>query len=471
MIKLYNSLTRSIEQLKTLEEGSVSLYSCGPTVYDSVTIGNLRAYITADTLNRVLDLASYKVRHTMNITDIDDKTIARSAADYPEDAPEIALKTLTNTYELSFMDDIAAVGNRVDRYKFIRASDSIELMQNLIKELIKGDFAYIADDGIYFSIDAYKKDGKKYGQLLDLNTSNTSQARINNDEYDKNYVHDFALWKLMKLNEPAWSFIIDGKDYLGRPGWHIECSAMSGTLGQPIDIHTGGVDLIFPHHENEIAQSTAGKKDPVYSNFFVHNEHLMIDNKKISKSLGNGYTLKDLAEKGYEPLSYRLFVLQSHYRTHSDFSWELIGAAQARLNRLRNFAALRWQAVDKPNTTKPTDFSEVREKIIKNVNDDLNTPKLLAEISSLQNRAESNPLGHNEIQKLTSLIQTIDQILGLDLMSVDDVEQVSKELLTARQTAREKKDWAKSDELRETLHKKGIGINDTDYGQIWYRLY
>ena len=279
----------------------------------------------------------------MNITDIDDKTIKRSSEDYPDDVPEQALHNLTRNFEEIFKTDIEKTGIRKDKLTFIRATESIEIIQKLINNLLDGGFAYITDDGIYFSIEAYQKNGKKYGQLLKLDVGNTSKARINNDEYDKHSVHDFVLWKFMRPDEPAWSYVINGKDYIGRPGWHIECSAMSmHLLGEPFDIHTGGIDLIFPHHENEIAQSTAGKKDDIYAKYFCHNEHVLVGNQKMSKSLNNFFTLKDLAEKHIDPLAFRLLILQSHYRNQANFNWDILEAATARLKDIRNFAVLSY---------------------------------------------------------------------------------------------------------------------------------
>ena len=297
----------------------------------------MSAFIYVDTLRRLLAFSGYSVHHVMNITDVDDKTIKRSQTEYPEDSAETAIKNLTTVYEASFKNDIASIGIETDKFEFIKATDSIAIMQQLIRRLYEHKFAYIADDGIYFSIEAYERSGKKYGQLVEIDTSNTSQARINNDEYDKQSAHDFALWKFMQPNEPAWSFEIDGKDYLGRPGWHIECSAIStDALGQPFDIHTGGVDLMFPHHENEIAQSTADQDSPAYSEVFLHNEHILVDNQKMSKSLGNSYTLDDILEHSFQPLAFRLLVLQSHYRKQADFTWEILDSAQKRLTELKN---------------------------------------------------------------------------------------------------------------------------------------
>ncbi|MBI5906432.1 cysteine--tRNA ligase, partial [Candidatus Saccharibacteria bacterium] len=258
-MKLYNTLTKKISVFQPLNDGHVGVYTCGPTVYDHIHIGNLSAFITADILRRVLGVNN-DVKQVMNFTDVDDKTIRRSQEKYPELEAMDALKKLTEEYSQIFLQDMESVGNDVNAITFVKATDSIKQMQVLIHSLYDKKFAYITEDGVYFSIKAYKDSGKTYGQLTEITASSTSEARIANDEYSKASPHDFALWKKQKKDEPAWDFELDGHDLRGRPGWHIECSAMSATvLGQPFDIHTGGVDLIFPHHENEIAQSTAGK--------------------------------------------------------------------------------------------------------------------------------------------------------------------------------------------------------------------
>lgn len=341
-MKLHNTLTRKTEELKPLDGKTIRIYSCGPTVYDHAHIGNLSAYIFADTLRRTTELTGYDVKQVMNYTDIDDKTIRRSHERYPDDDRREALRKLTEHYIKVFLEDMELVGNQTRPITFMRATDNIDGMKALITKLHQGGFAYIADDGVYFSIEAYRKSGKTYGQLLELTTQNTSAARISNDEYDKDSVHDFALWKKQKDDEPAWEFTLDGQDMTGRPGWHIECSVMSRKgLGQPFDIHTGGVDLIFPHHENEIAQSTAGEDDPVMAQFFAHNDHILVDGKKMAKSAGNFHTLQDITDKGYDPLAFRLLVLQAHYRSQVNFTWESLDAAQNRLKALRAMADLK----------------------------------------------------------------------------------------------------------------------------------
>lgn len=468
MLKLYNSLGRKIEEFSPIDE-VVRVYSCGPTVYDNIHIGNLSSFIFADNITRALKLSGYKVKHVMNITDINDKIIERSKIDFPEQSPELAVKNLATVYENSFKDDVEKTGIKLKNINFIKATESIDDMQKLIRELINKKFAYIADDGIYFSIEAYKKSGKVYGQLLELDTGNTSKARINNDEYDKHSVHDFALWKFMRDGEPAWSFEINDKDYLGRPGWHIECSAMSSLgLGQPFDIHTGGIDLIFPHHENEIAQSTAGKTNNIYAKFFAHNEHLLIEKKKMSKSLGNIYNLKDVIERGYDPLVFRLLVLQSHYRKQSYFSWDLLDAANNRFRDLQNFAALVHQI--KPTTNKLINFSEARNDIKKAFLDDLNIPKALASLSDLQNIVMENFVSINQAKEFKDFLVFIDDTLGLNLVDIDDIEESVKKLIQKRQIARDNKDWESSDSIRDKLIELGIGLRDTYAGQIWYRI-
>lgn len=464
-MKLYNTRTRKIEEFKPFDEQSVRMYSCGPTVYDHIHIGNLSAFIAADTLRRVLQASGNNVQHVMNFTDVDDKTIRRSAERYPEDAPEVALQKLTDEYKQIFLHDMRAIGCDVDAIKFVSAVDSIEGMRALITELHEDGFAYIADDGIYFSIAKYRASGKTYGQLLQLGAKNTSEARINNDEYDKENIQDFALWKTRKGDEPAWAFELDGQDLMGRPGWHIECSVMSvQNLGQPFDIHTGGVDLIFPHHENEIAQSTAGKGD-VYAQFFVHNEHLLVDGKKMSKSLNNFFSLRDVIERGYDPLAFRLMVLQSHYRNQSNFTWENLEAAQNRLKKWQEAADLRWQP-QTTNTESHVDFTHARTAVLEYLNEDINLPMSLTVIDDLE---DITNLTHDHIETFNEYLLFIKLVLGIDLLR-DDITDEQKQLIAERKAARDQKQWAKSDELRDELKSQGIGVRDTDHGQIWYRI-
>jgi cysteinyl-tRNA synthetase len=477
-LKLHNTLTKTIEPLQPLMAGSVAMYSCGPTVYDNVHIGNLSSFIVADVLRRVISANDLAVKHVMNFTDVDDKTIRRSHELYPELDAMSALKKLTVDCSDSFLRDMRTIGNDVDALTFIRAADdaTIQGMRELITELLQGGFAYIADDGVYFSIEAYKKSGKTYGQLVTLSESNTSAERIQNDEYDKDSAHDFALWKIQKPGEPAWEFTIDGRDLTGRPGWHIECSVMSRQgLGQPFDIHTGGIDLAFPHHENEIAQSTAGRSDPTYASMFVHNEHILVDGKKMSKSLNNFYTLADLTAQGIDPLAFRLLVLQSHYRKATNFSFTSAEAAKNRLKHWRTIAALRHQTHDtlRDDDEKSTDEQTVSllatsQAIVEALNNDLGTPEALTIIDDAFSRLDGKALGDIHQFGLTELLTTIDDTLGLQLIaSTPDVSDSVKQLILQREHARGAKDWQASDDLRDELLAQGIVVRDTSGGSIW----
>ena len=469
-LKIFNTLKHSVEDFKPSDKHKVKLYTCGPTVYNNVHIGNLRSYINADVLKRALEFNGYAVDWVMNVTDVDDKTIARSHEKYPDLDPMGALKKLTIEYGDLFLADMHAIGNDVDALTFVKAADddTIENMKQLITELHQSGFAYIADDGVYFSIDAYKKSGKIYGQLAEVTESSTASERIQNDEYDKDSAHDFALWKIQKSGEPAWDFEIDGHDLNGRPGWHIECSVMSHMkLGQPFDIHTGGIDLIFPHHENEIAQSTALSNDKTYAHTFVHNEHILVDGKKMSKSAHNFYTLADLKEKGVDALSFRLLVLQSHYRRPTNFSLDNAEAAHNRLHHWRNVAALRHQvSADTSNDMDPSPaaVSAIREA----VSDDLNTPEALRIVDETFTFVESRGLTTINRTTLVELLESIDDILGLQLMSTTpDISDEQKLLIQKRKDARYAKDWVASDALRDQLLSQGIIVRDETHGTVW----
>lgn len=473
-VTLHNTLTRSKQPLVPLREDVVTIYSCGPTVYDQVHIGNLSAFIVADILRRSISANGYSVKHVMNFTDVDDKTIKRSQSDFSELEPMEALMSLTKKYGDLFLEDMKKIGNDTEALTFIKAADdeTIQGMRELITSLHSNGFAYIADDGVYFSIEAYKKSGKKYGQLIEITESNTSNQRIQNDEYDKDSVHDFALWKKQKPGEPAWEFALDDTDLTGRPGWHLECSVMSQMgLGMPFDIHTGGIDLTFPHHENEIAQSTAGQDNATYAQFFVHNEHILIDGRKMSKSLQNFYTLQDLHEKGVDPLAFRLLVLQSHYRKQTNFSLDNAIAAHNRLNHWRSIASLRHQSYSTVENNhkmdpSPAAIGAVREAL----SNDLDTPEAFRIIDETFSYIESHSITSVNHHTLTAFLEAIDAMLGLQLIaSTPDISEAQKSLILARKRARENKEWDKSDEYRDSLIAEGILVKDTPDGAIWQR--
>jgi len=325
-LKLYNTLSRKKEVFKPVKKGKVGMYVCGPTVYNYVHIGNLRAYIFGDILRRHLKSLGLKVNHVMNITDVDDKTIRDSQKQGK------SLKELANFYEKAFLEDLKDMN--IEKPEVIpHATDHVKEMVALIKNLLAKGIAYKTEDGIYFSIDKFKG----YGKLSKIKLKELKEGaseRITKDEYDKENAQDFALWKFYdkKDGDVFWETEI-GK---GRPGWHIECSAMSSKyLGDSFDIHTGGVDLIFPHHENEIAQSEAANgKD--FVKYWMHNEWVLVDGKKMSKSLGNFYKLKDIIEKGYSALDLRYFYLTKLYRQKLNFTWSNLDAAKTSLQRLKN---------------------------------------------------------------------------------------------------------------------------------------
>ncbi|HLZ14866.1 MAG TPA: cysteine--tRNA ligase [Candidatus Saccharimonadales bacterium] len=468
-MKLYNTLTRKLTELQPLDGKTVRMYSCGPTVYDHAHIGNLSAYVFADTLRRAIQVAgNFDVQHAMNYTDVDDKTIRRSREEFPSDTPHEALQKLTGKYIQIFNDDMRRIGNDVGALQFVRATDPKVIwgMQDLISRLHKKGFAYIADDGVYFSIDAYRKAGKTYGQLLELNAQNTSEARIQNDEYDKESAHDFALWKTQKDGEPAWDFTLDGHSLKGRPGWHIECSVMSRQLlGQPFDIHTGGVDLIFPHHENEIAQSTALETDPMMAHIFAHNDHILVDGKKMSKSAKNFYTLDDIVAKGYDPLTFRIKVLQSHYRSQVNFTWESLDAAQNLLTGLRAWADLKHQkAAHQRGGELAAAYKTALSNMLDALRNDLNTAEALRWLAQLADTEQVDP------EKIQSLLNILDRLFGLVLADRPDITHEQKDLIASREAARQAKDWPLSDKLRDQLAGQGISLRDTQNGPIWSRL-
>ncbi|MFA5020070.1 MAG: cysteine--tRNA ligase [Candidatus Pacearchaeota archaeon] len=436
-LKIYNTLARKTQEFKPINAGKVGMYSCGPTVYNYAHIGNLRTYVFNDLLKRSLTFLGYKVTHVMNITDVDDKTIKNSIKEGMD------LKDFTTKYEKIFFEDLQEM-NILKPTHILRATESIDEMVKLIKQLIKKGYAYKTTDGIYFSIDKFKD----YGKLANLDKSRKTKERINSDEYDKENLRDFALWKFWteEDGDVYWETEI-GK---GRPGWHIECSAMSmKILGNTLDIHTGASDLIFPHHTNEIAQSEAatGKK---FVNYWVHGGFLTMKEGKMSKSLGNVYYLKDLKQKGFSPLEYRYMCLTTHYRSPLLFSIENLEAAKNAYQRLKNIC-------ENINDNKKADEKYIDE-FKKALEDDLNIPKALQVLWELVRDTKS--------ESKKSTIKEFDKVLGLDLLKKDVliIPGNVQDLVSQRETARKTKNWKKADELRDKINKLGYVVNDTDKG-------
>jgi len=440
MLKLFNTLTKKEEVFKPIKEGHVGLYSCGPTVYNYPHIGNYRAFIFADILKRYFKYAGYDVMHVMNITDVDDKTIRDSIAKGE------SLLDFTEYYTKEFNRELELLNIKMPT-KQPKATDHIKEMVEMTQKLLTGGFAYKGEDGsIYFDIKKFKTYGKLSG--LDLEKiKNNFQSRIKKDEYDKENAEDFALWKAYDEadGDVYWDTIL-GR---GRPGWHIECSAMSTKyLGEHFDVHTGGVDLTFPHHENEIAQSecASGHK---FVNYWLHNEHLLIGGKKMSKSLKNDYRLKDLQEKGFSPIDYRYWLLQASYRTIVNFTWEGLSASQSALKKLRNF----YLSLPEAQGSISHSYKEIFEEAIK---EDLNTGEALATLWKLI-KDESI----KDADKKATLLD-FDTVLGLGMKTwkkAEIPEEIIK-LAKERNVARLAKDFAKSDQLRDKITKLGYEIKD-----------
>ena len=440
-IKVYNVLSRKEEEFKPLKKGEVKIYSCGPTVYNYAHIGNFRTFLFNDLLKRAFLYLGYKVKHVMNITDVDDKTIKGSVKE------KSSLSSFTQKYEKLFFEDLDSLN--IEKPEITpRATDNIKQMVDLIDKLLKKGYAYKAEDGIYFSIDKFKG----YGKLAGLDKVK-SKERIKNDEYDKSNPQDFALWKF--YTEEDGKVFWETKIGKGRPGWHIECSAMSMRyLGETFDIHTGGVDLCFPHHTNEIAQSEAatGKQ---FVKYWMHGAHLTMKEGKMSKSLGNVFTLKELEEKGFSPLDYRYLCLMTHYRKSLDFSLENLESAKTAYSRLkRKVLSIEGKAEDK---TEEYD-SKFREAL----EDDLNIPLALQIFIKAVDDSDF------DAKKKFFLLAKFNSVLGLNFEEEEneDVPEDVSELVKEREEARKNKDWKESDRLRDEIASKGYKVEDGSDGSV-----
>ena len=459
----YNTLNRKKEKFTPIVKGKVCLYTCGPTVYDYAHIGNFRAFIFEDLLKRWLEHIGYEVFHVMNITDVDDKTIKRSQEQRK------SLKKFTEFYTKAFYEDIKTLNIKPANI-YPKATDHIPEMINLIKKLLAKGFAYkTKEKSIYFSIKKFKN----YGKLSNLKIKELKIGkRVKVDEYEKDQAQDFVLWKawVPEDGEVYWETEL-GK---GRPGWHIECSSMSMKyLGKTFDIHCGGVDNIFPHHENEIAQSEAstGKK---FVNYWLHNEHLLVEGKKMSKKYGNYYTLRDLIQKNIDPVAIRFLLLSTHYRAQFNFTFEGLESAKRTLDRLRNFLRRLKEANGKENGKNLEKIIEnVQIKFSNSLNDDLNVNFMLSSlfdfIREINNLLDKNLVKKEAARKITMIIKDFDKVLGV----IGSTEQATlskeaKSLIKQREIARKNKNWNKSDQIRRKLRDMGIIIEDTPQGLKWY---
>ncbi len=453
-LKLYNTLTKTKEVFKPIDENEVRIYSCGPTVYKNATIGNMRTNIFQDVLRRVLKYNGYKIKHAMNITDVghlvsdgdegEDKML-KSAREEHKSPMEIA-----EYYTKLFFDDLKSLNIETPEI-VCKATDHIQEMLEYVQKLVENGYAYETSTAIYF--DVSKLD--KYPILTNLDVENQKAgARVEVDKEKKN-PYDFALWikapenHLMKWDSP-WG--------LSYPGWHIECSAMGQKyLGEQFDIHTGGIDLIPTHHENEIAQSK-GKCGKIPANYWMHGEYLLIDGGKMSKSLGNVYLIKDIKEKGYDAIVYKLFSYSSHYRNKLNFTWEGIDSASKSLERLRNSYRIHLEGNDIITSEDKEKLTSLEEKFHSAINDDLNMPLAMSFVWEASKFEKKN-------KEIANILAKFDTVLGLKIDEINDkneeMPQEILDLIEQRKEARKNKDFTKSDELRDELIKRGYTVKDT----------
>jgi len=461
-MNLYNTMSRKVEVFKPINEEKVTVYTCGPTVYLDPHIGNWRTFINYDLLARTLRASGYGVTQVLNITDVghlvgdgdegEDK-MSKTAAAQRKTAWEVA-----EHYTNVFTDGIKQL-NIESPEVMPKATEHIQDQIDMVKSLEEKGFTYTINDGVYFDIS--KVDD--YGKLARTDIEGQlAGARVEKNREKRN-PQDFALWKLSSKDEKRdmeW----DSPWGVGFPGWHIECSAMAlKYLGPTIDIHGGGIDHIPIHHTNEIAQSESANGVRFAYNWF-HSAFMTVDGTKMSKSIGNVYTLVDLAEKDINPLAFRLLVIQAHYRTESNFTWEALEAAAQRLRHLQAFADLAWQSDGQDDTSE---VSEAERTFIEAMEDDLNTPVALEAVSRLINLFDNRRPNDNEAKDIKQLLKTMDAYLGLDLSGRPNITAENLKLIEERSKARADKDWAKSDEIRDKLTAQNISINDTPNGSIW----
>ena len=470
-IKLYNSMGRRLETLRPLEAGKVRLYTCGPTVYNHAHIGNLRTFLFEDLLRRSLRFLGYQVEQVMNLTDVDDKTI-RGAQERG-----VGLDEYTAEYIASFFEDLDTL--RVERAEvYPRATEHIAEMIAMIEALIEKGHAYTNDDGSVFFRIASDDD---YGRLSGIDPANVRQGeRVANDEYEKEDVRDFGLWKAAKDDEPAW----DSPWGRGRPGWHIECSAMSVKyLGNSFDIHCGGVDNKFPHHENEIAQTESATGEP-FVHTWLHSEHLVVDGAKMSKSLGNQYTLKDLLARGCDPRALRYLFLATHYRQKLNFTFDSLdaaGKALARIDEMR-FRLRHAEATGVASKGLTAAIDRLSTDFGAALADDLNASAALAAVFQFVREVNTlvadDAIGEGDPERVDQTLARVDTVLAVldagawqkqdhspDGPSDDEVDR----MIEQRRQARADRDFATADRLRDELQEAGIVLEDTPKGTRWKR--
>ncbi len=463
MLKLFNTMKRKKELFVPSDEKKVNMYFCGPTVYDYAHIGNFRSYIFSDILRRYLEFLGFSVQLVMNITDVDDKTLRNSMKTGKP------LVEFTERYVQSFFEDLEALRIK-PASSYPRATENISGMIKIIDTLVKKGHAYVQKDGVYFDISSFPL----YGKLSKLDAKKLkSTGRVRNDEYEKEEARDFVLWKAWSEEDGNvhWDAEIAGQKIRGRPGWHVECSVMSAALGT-IDIHGGGVDLMFPHHENEISQSfCASAPMPRY---WVHCEHLLVDERKMSKRYKNFYTLRDLQE--YDPLAIRYVLLAGHYRNQLNFTFESLKAAKKAVDNINEFIVRVKDEIDTIEAPYNKELElladESYESFVKAMDDDLNVPNALKAVFRLMHetnkRMDDETADAATLACILKLMEKFDTVLNI-IRHNKELTDEEAALLDEREELRKKKKFEEADEVREKLRKRGVILEDTPPGARWHK--
>jgi cysteinyl-tRNA synthetase len=475
-IRLHNTLSGQTEPFGPQKPGEVSMYTCGPTVYDYAHIGNYRTFVFQDILRRFLKLRGFKMNHVMNLTDVDDRIIAKAAA------AGVSIRDYTQKYVQAFFDDCKTLGIEAPEH-WIRATDYIDDMVQLIQRLQEKSFTYAGEGSIYYRISKFPD----YGKLSKIDvTGMQTGARVDSDRYEKESARDFALWKAPKPGEHFWETPIGP----GRPGWHIECSAMAmKLLGETIDIHTGGIDLAFPHHENEIAQSegATGKR---FVRYWMHAEHLLVEGEKMSKSLGNFFTLRDLFAKGHKPSALRFALASVPYRRQLNFTFDGLQQAASAVERLRNFsdrlAREKFPEGQQPGMAER--IAKAAQDFDAGLSDDLNTAMALAAVYDLVREAnvamDKGEFRQGDVAAVQELLAAFDRVFAV--IADSDAEKLQalgygdasgamsdaevEKMVAERQDARQRRDFAASDRIRKELADRGIILEDSRDGSVrWKR--
>ena len=458
-LRLFNTLSRSIQEFKPLKGNTVRLYSCGPTVYDYSHIGNFRSFLFIDLLKRYLLFSGYDVIHITNLTDVDDRIIKRCAGE------GISLSELTQKYRDAFFKDIETLSVLPSTH-YPAATDHILEMQEMIKILVEKGFAYSTEDGsVFFKISSFPE----YGNLSRIDATRLSRtARMLNDQYEKEQIRDFALWKGWK--EEDGDIYWDSPWGRGRPGWHVECSAMSMKfLGEEFDIHCGGIDLIFPHHENEIAQTVCatGKR---FANLWLHCEHLLVDGAKMSKSLGNYYTLRDLVKEGVSSQTIRYFLITTNYRQKINLTFKHLETAAKSLERLQDFRRRLEVIVGEESQEGKDHHPAVIDQFCKAMDDDLNISEAMAAVfkwlRDVNRRLDAGQIFPEEAKDILVTVRKLDSVIGVIFNEEVYLSKRDRALIQERESARQVKDWKRADEIRKYFLKKRIRLEDTSHGTV-----